>query len=155
MSSRARLGIVLGAVVVLVVAFVIARGSGDDDKNDTTTAASTQATAVTGEAGASTSTAATTAPAAPAAPAVPVVTVRDAKPVGGIQKLKFTKGDQIRFKVVSDTADEIHFHGYDIGQDVKAGGSTTFSVTATIEGRFEVELEDHGQQIAEVEVDPS
>lgn len=154
MSSRARLGIVLGAVVVLVVGFIIASGSGDDDKNDKT-AASTQTTAVTGEAGASTSTTATTAPAAPAAPAVPVVTVKDAKPVGGIQKLKFTKGDQIRFKVVSDTADEIHFHGYDIGQDVKAGGSTTFSVKATIEGRFEVELEDHGQQIAEVEVDPS
>ena len=41
------------------------------------------------------------------------------------------------------------------GQEVKAGGSTTFDVPATIEGRFVVELEDHEQQIAEVEVDPS
>lgn len=150
MSSRARIGIVLGAVVVLVVAYIIASGSGDDD-NDKTSAA-TQTQAVTGQQGGATDTAATTAP---AEPAVPVVTVKDAKPVGGIQKLKFTKGDQIRFKVVSDTTDEIHFHGYDIGQDVKAGGSTTFSVKATIEGRFIVELEDHEQQIAEVEVDPS
>lgn len=146
MSSRARIGIVLGAVVVLVVAYIIASGSGDDDNGKT--AAATQTQAVTGQQGGASTT-------APAAPAVPVVTVKDAKPVGGIQKLKFTKGDQIRFKVVSDTTDEIHFHGYDIGQDVKAGGSTTFSVKATIEGRFVVELEDHGQQIAEVEVDPS
>lgn len=141
MSSRARLGIVLGAVVVLVVAFVIA-SSGGDDKNDKTSA-STQT-----QSGAAT-------PATPATPAVPVVTVKDAKPVGGIQKLKFTKGDQIRFKVVSDTTDEVHFHGYDVHEDVKAGGSATFDVKATIEGRFVVELEDHGQQIAEVEVDPS
>jgi mannitol-specific phosphotransferase system IIBC component len=152
MSARARIGIVVGAVVVLVVAYIIASGSGDDDNNKTS--AATQATTVvTGEQGSATSTA--TTPAQPAEPAIPVVTVKDAKPVGGIKKLKFTKGDQIRFKVVSDTADEIHFHGYDIGQDVKAGGSTTFDVKATIEGRFEVELEEHGQQIAEVEVDPS
>jgi hypothetical protein len=84
-----------------------------------------------------------------------VVTVVDAKPQGGVQKLKFTKGSTIKFTVKSDTADEIHFHGYDVHQDVKAGGQVTFSVPATIEGRFIVELEDHKTQIAEVEVDPS
>jgi hypothetical protein len=152
MSSRARIGIVLGAVVVLVVAYIIASGSGDDDKNDKTSAATqTTSTGLELEGGTTLSTKETPPP----APATPVVTVKDAKPVGGIKRLKFTKGDRIRFKVVSDTADEIHFHGYDIAQDVKAGGSTTFSVKATIEGRFVVELEDHEQQIAEVEVDPS
>lgn len=162
MSSRARIGIVVGAVVVLVVAFVIASGSGDDD-NDKAPSASTQQTAtVTPPALAETTggetTPAETAPAetTPAEPEVPVVTVKDGKPVGGIQKLKFTKGDTIAFKVVSDAPGEIHFHGYDIPQEVKtAGGSTTFKVKATIEGRFVVEMEDTGQQIAEVEVDPS
>ena len=158
MSSRARIGIVIGAVVVLIAGFVIASGSGDDDndKNAASPATGTIQTA-TGDLGSATSTnSATTATETQAtAPAVPVVTVKDAKPVGGIQKLKFTKGDTIRFKVVSDTTDEIHFHGYDIGQDVKAGGSTTFTTKAKIEGRFVVELEDHEQQIAEVEVDPS
>jgi hypothetical protein len=153
MSSRARIGIVLGAVVVLVAAFVIASGSGDGDNDKTP--ASTVATTAAATTATSTQATSTTTEAPPPAPAIPVVTVKDAKPVGGIQKLKFTKGDRIRFKVVSDTADEIHFHGYDIAQDVKAGGSTTFSVKATIEGRFVVELEDHEQQIAEVEVDPS
>jgi hypothetical protein len=152
MSSRARLGIVLGAVVVLVVAFVIASGSGDDDNNSKTTAATTPA--ATQPAGAADTTSTPTAT-PPAAPATPVVTVRNGKPVGGIQKLQYKKGDTIRFTVDSDTTDEVHFHGYDVHEDVKAGGSATFTVPAKIEGRFVVELEDHGTQIAEVEVDPS
>jgi len=163
MSSRARIGIVVGAVVVLVVAFIVASGGGDDD-DDKTAASTTQQTTATATPAAPAETTGATTPAPaettstatePAEPEIPVVTVKDAKPVGGIQKIKFTKGDTIEFKVVSDTTDEIHFHGYDIGQDVKAGGSTTFKTKATIEGRFIVELEDHEQQIAEVEVDPS
>jgi type IV secretory pathway VirB10-like protein len=158
MSSRARIGIVVGAVVVLVVAFVIASGSGDDDNNKTTAAttpAATQPPAADTTATTAPAPAQTTTQAAPAAPAVPVVKVVDAKPQGGIEKLKFDKGDTIKFKVQSDTADEIHFHGYDIAKDVAAGGSVTFSVKATIEGRFVVELEQHETQIAEVEVNPS
>jgi hypothetical protein len=142
MSSRARIGIVAAAVVVLVVGFIIANGSGDDDKAkstaNTTSVATTQQTTTT-----------------PAAPAIPIIRVVDAKPQGGVKRITFTKGDAIKFTVRSDTTDEIHFHGYDVHKDVKAGGSVTFSVPATIEGRFVVELEDHGTQIAEIEVDPS
>jgi hypothetical protein len=78
----------------------------------------------------------------------------DAKPSGGIQKLKFNKGDQIRFRVVSDTADEIHVHGYDLMKDVPAGGNVSFNFKGSIDGRFVVELEEHGQQIAELDVAP-
>jgi hypothetical protein len=155
MSSRARIGIVAAAVVVLVVGFIIANGSGDDDKAKTTANTTTVAPAPadTTATGATTTQQATTT--TPAAPAIPVVRVVDAKPQGGVKRITFTKGDTIKFTVKSDTADEIHFHGYDVHKDVKAGGSATFSVPATIEGRFVVELEDHGTQIAEVEVDPS
>ena len=157
MSSRARIGIVVAALVVLVVGFVIASGSGDDDKA-TTTATTTAvapapASADTTATGATTTQPATTT--APAAPAIPVIRVVNAKPQGGVKRISFTKGDTIKFRVRSDTADEIHFHGYDIHKDVKAGGSATFSVPATIEGRFVVELEGRGTQIAEIEVDPS
>ena len=82
------------------------------------------------------------------------VTVVDAKPKGGVQKLSFKKGDQVQFKVVSDTADEIHVHGYDLMKDVPKGGSVSFSFKGSIEGRFVVELEDHKQQIAELDVTP-
>jgi hypothetical protein len=82
------------------------------------------------------------------------VRVVDAKPEGGIKKLSFKKGDQVEFKVVSDTADEIHVHGYDLMKDVPKGGSISFSFKGSIEGRFVVELEDHKQQIAELDVTP-
>jgi hypothetical protein len=156
MSPRARIGLVAAAVVVLVVAFVVAQGGGDDngkgsDAASTTAAPAPATTTGTGDSGTTTQATTTT----PAAPAIPVVTVVNAKPQGGVKKLTFTKGDTIRFKVKSDTADEVHFHGYDVHEDVTAGGTATFSVPAKIEGRFEVELEQHGTQIAEVEVDPS
>jgi hypothetical protein len=82
------------------------------------------------------------------------VRVVDAKPDGGIKKLAFKKGDQVRFTVVSDTADEIHVHGYDLMKDVPKGGSVSFRFKGSIEGRFVVELEDHKQQIAELDVTP-
>jgi hypothetical protein len=149
MSSRARLAIVAVAVVALVVAFVIASGSGDTKKQQVaahpgTTTAPVPAT-----------TPAPTTTAAPAAPKLPVVKIVGAKPQGGAKRLTFTKGQTIAFKVQSDTADEIHVHGYDVHKDVKAGGSVSFSIPATIEGRFVVELEQHGTEIAELEVDPS
>jgi hypothetical protein len=57
--------------------------------------------------------------------------------------------------VQSDVADEIHVHGYDLKKDVTKGGSVTFTFKGTIEGRFEVELENAGTQIANLEVTPS
>jgi hypothetical protein len=82
------------------------------------------------------------------------VRVVNAKPEAGIKKLEFKKGDQVRFTVVSDTADEIHIHGYDLMKDVEKGGSVSFSFKGSIDGRFVVELEDHKQQIAELDVTP-
>jgi hypothetical protein len=159
MSPRARIALIAGGVVALVIAFVIASGSADTSKKQDradagATAPGAAATTTTPAAPAETSTTAATAP-PPPAKTTPVVEVAGAEPVGGVQRLKYTKGDTIRFTVASDTTDEIHFHGYDVHRDVKAGGSATFTVPATIEGRFVVELEKHGVQIAEVEVDPS
>jgi hypothetical protein len=136
------------AVVVLVVAFVVARSGSDDPGSDTTTAGTPAAPADTG------SDPASTTPAKPAAPPVPTVVVNNAKPVGGVKRISYKHNGRIVFVVRSDTADEVHFHGYDIAKDVAAGGSVRFNVKATIEGRFEVELENHKEQIAEVEVTP-
>ena len=83
------------------------------------------------------------------------VRVVNGQPQGGVKRLEFEKGDRVRFKVQSDVADEIHVHGYDLMKDVEKGGSVEFDFKATIEGRFEVELENAGTQIAELEVDPS
>jgi hypothetical protein len=82
------------------------------------------------------------------------VVVRDAKPVGGVKDLTYNKGDTIDLTVQSDTADEVHFHGYDVHKDVAKGGSVHFRFPATIDGKFIVELEDHGVTLANVTVEP-
>jgi hypothetical protein len=119
------------AIALVVVLFVVLSG-GDD--SDTPTTASTADTG-SGE--------------------IATIKVVDGQPVGGVQDLTFTEGDDIRFRVDSDVADEVHFHGYDIGKDVEAGGSVTFDVPATITGKFEVELEEAVTQLAEITVNPS
>ena len=130
MTTAQRLGILAATVVVLILAFVLLRPGGDD--------------------GGSTAPSASTAQ-----PAVKTVRVVGGKPQGGLQTVSFVKGDRVRLRVVSDVADEIHVHGYDLKKDVAKGGSVEFTFPATIEGVFEVELENAGVQIANLEVRPS
>ena len=135
MSTGTRLGILAGIIVAAIAVLVIAGGGGDDNKTTTTTtAATTQAK--------------------PASPPTYTVNVKNGKPVGGIKKIDVNKGDQVKLVVKSDTADEIHLHGYDFMRDVEAGGSVRFNFKAKIDGNFEIELEDHKEQIAELTVHP-
>jgi hypothetical protein len=85
---------------------------------------------------------------------VPVIHVENGEPVGGIRDLTYNKGEQIRFKVDSDVTDEVHVHGYNIMKDVKAGGSVSFDFPASLEGVFEAELENRGEQIIQLTVNP-
>jgi hypothetical protein len=82
------------------------------------------------------------------------IEVKNGKPVGGIARLTYDKGEEVRFQVGSDVSDEVHVHGYDIIKDVKAGGSVRFDFPATIEGVFEAELEGRKEQILELTVNP-
>ena len=142
-SPLARAAIAVGALAAVVVLFIVLAGGDDDNSSSTTTTTTTQ-TQGTG------TTKTTTVEAAP----VKTVTVKDGKPVGGIQKLEYNKDDRVRLVVRSDTADEVHIHGYDLKQDVPAGGSVRFNFAADIDGVFEIELEDAKQQIAELRVNP-
>ena len=82
------------------------------------------------------------------------VVVQGAKPVGGVKDVTFKKGGTVDLTVKSDTADEVHFHGYDVHKDVPKGGSVHFVFPASIEGKFIVELENHKQTLANVTVAP-
>lgn len=87
--------------------------------------------------------------------AVPTIVVRNGSPVGGIKQLEYSAGEQIKFKVDGDEAEEIHVHGYDLMKDIPAGGGTVeFDFPAEIEGIFEAELEGKGVQILEMTVNP-
>jgi len=138
-TTRVVAGIVI--VVVAVVLFVVLRDDGESasEKSD-------QATAPAG----STNTADNTV----TKPEITTIVIKNGKPVGGIAELSYNEGEQVRFKVDSDVSDEVHMHGYDIMKDVEAGGSVTFDFPATIEGIFEAELEDRGEQILELTVNP-
>lgn len=85
---------------------------------------------------------------------IPTIVVKHGEPVDGIRDLTYNKGERIRFKVDSDVSDEVHVHGYNIMKDVKAGGSVSFDFPATLEGVFEAELEERGEQIIELTVNP-
>ena len=168
LSGVQRTGVVLGALAVLLIVFVVLRGGNDDGDSSSSSNAQTTATqspststsTATGETGStstatSTPTTTSTATSTPAEPAVRTINVVNGQPEGGIKTISYDKGDQVRLKVSSDVADEIHVHGYDLMKDVEKGGSVEFSFAASIEGRFEIELENAGTQIAELEVEPS
>jgi len=174
MSGVQRAGIVLGALAVLLIVFVVLRGGDDSGSDSSSTSSSAQTSTAAQSGGDSTSTAqssqststddsgseetgstsTSTSTSTPTVPAAQTVDVVNGQPQGGIKTITFKKGDQAVLKVNSDTADEIHVHGYDLKKDVEKGGSVTFSFKATIDGRFEVELENAGTQIANLEVTP-
>lgn len=86
---------------------------------------------------------------------VPTIVVgEDGEPVGGVAELSYEKDEQVRFKVESSVADHVHVHGYDLMKDVEPGGAVTFEFRASLEGVFEAELEDRGEQILELRVEP-
>jgi hypothetical protein len=85
---------------------------------------------------------------------VPTIVVRNGEPVGGVEKLEYSAGEQVRFRVSSDEAEEIHVHGYDYSQTVPAGGTIEFDFPAELEGIYEAELEEQGVQIAELRINP-
>lgn len=91
---------------------------------------------------------------APPAPVTVTITVRGGAPVGGIARPTVSRGDRVVLVITSDVSDEVHVHGYDVARDVAANGRARIALSADIPGRFEVELEERGIQIAEITVRP-
>jgi hypothetical protein len=85
---------------------------------------------------------------------VPLVTVVDGEPKGGPLKIDARRGDAVAFEVESDSADEVHVHGYELYEDVEPGRPATFDFDADLEGIYEVELHGAGTRIAELRVSP-
>lgn len=152
---RSPLGRVLIAALALVVAgalFLVLRDGDEDSSSEPgTTAAQTTTTTTPPQ-----PEEAEQKPDKPEPPPsrIALIKVVDGEPVDGVAELTFTKGENIRFVVESDVADHVHLHGYDVFQDVAAGGKAEFNVPATIEGVFEVELEDRVVPLAEITVEP-
>jgi heme/copper-type cytochrome/quinol oxidase subunit 2 len=142
MSRSSRILAVLGALVVLVIAFFALSPGGSDKPATTTTTARGSAP------GPPTTTAA-------ASPNLATIVVRSGKPVGGVQKITVNKGDRVAIQVSSpDTSDEIHLHGYNLKRNLKGGGLVRFDFKANADGIYVIELEGSGTQIGQLVVNP-
>jgi hypothetical protein len=73
---------------------------------------------------------------------------------GKVTKLTYTQGDQVRFRVRTKDADEVHVHGYNIEKETQPGKTLTISFKATIDGIFEIELHHSDAQIGQLTVNP-
>lgn len=135
--------------IVLLAAVAMALGGCGGSSDNTTTEAATT-TATTTAAVTTITTAATTT----TAPPVTTVSIRvvGGKPDGGIVRQTVDKGARVVVVVDSDTADEVHIHGYDISADVEAGTTVEIPFVADTPGRFEIELENLGVELAEITV---
>jgi hypothetical protein len=143
-----RLLIGLGVLAALVALFLVLRPGSDEEEGAATT--STAVTAPPMLEPTSTETETTAAP----EPVQLVVTIRGGEPVDGIVRTEAHKGDRVVVVVRSDVADEVHVHGYDLMADVAPGKPVRIAFAATLTGRFEIELEGRGKQIAQLTVLP-
>lgn len=147
-SNLARGLIGIASIAVIVVLFIVV--TGDDDESPATTT-TTQTTTETGENGEDKK---DPKPEPEPEPKPEVIEVAGGEPVGGVAEIEVDKGDQVLLEIRSDTADEVHVHGYDLMEDIEAGGRVNFDFTADIDGIFEVELEGTGVEVAELTVNP-
>jgi hypothetical protein len=151
MSRNSRFAFLGVALVILVVAFLALRPSSDDPETtaDAPTAVPTM-TPTTSNPDVRDETPTPTETPTPKPTVDPGPLLTGSKVV----KLRFDKGDTVRFRVRAPKDEEVHIHGYDIKKDVKGGETENISFKATIDGIFEIEFEDSATQIAELRVDP-
>src|SRR5215208_991369 len=126
MSRNQRIGLIVAAVVVAVLAFVIASPGGHDESDNaaetTPAAGSDDQTNTEGP-----------------APSVARIQIRGGKVVSGAPEIHAKKGDTVVIVVNADAPDDIHLHGYDIEKPVEAGQPVRFRFKANFEGEFEIE----------------
>jgi plastocyanin len=142
MSRNQRIGLIVAAALVAVLAFVIASPGGDDEGET-----ASQRTLTTNT---PTETDAPTAHSAPGTKAVVTrIDMRGGEVVGGPAEIRVKKGDTVLLVVASDAPDDIHLHGYDIEKKVAPGQPAQFRFKANFEGEFEIEshvAEDAGRE---------
>lgn len=153
----------LAALAAIVLGLVLTGcGSSSDD-----TAATAATGGVTTEAGANTTgttrpttttaTAATSTSTTAATTDDSSATVIEATVAGGKvtvadDRFEVAKGTEVLIRVTDDVEEPVHLHGYDIEADAAPGKPAEITFTADIPGVFEVELEDSGTLLFEIEV---
>ena len=159
MSKGQRLTFLAIAAVIAIVAVVVLAGGGDDDPADSGEQAAATATPTAGGEGEAGDERSEAGEAAPEATETPTPEPTPKPPpllrAGKVTKLEATEGETVRFRVRSDTDEEIHVHAYAIERAVPAGKTVNVSFKATITGIVEIEFHGSGEQIGQLTVEPS
>jgi hypothetical protein len=146
MSKGQRFTFLAIAAVIAIVAVVVLAGGGDDESGEQAAATATPSATAEPQEASPQETATPTPEPTPKPP--PLLHA------GKVTKLKATEGETVRFRVRSDTDEEIHVHAYDISRDAPAGEIVTVAFKADITGVMEIEFEHSGEQIAQLTVEP-
>jgi hypothetical protein len=83
-----------------------------------------------------------------------VIVVDQGRPRGGIKRPKLEQGEKVVLVVRADAGEALHIHGYDVEKPITPGEPLRVPLTATIPGRFEVELHHPDSLLAVLEVRP-
>ncbi|MGQ0668081.1 MAG: hypothetical protein ACT4PO_00135 [Actinomycetota bacterium] len=78
----------------------------------------------------------------------------EAGDVEGPGRVEVDRGTRVLIVVRADVTDEVHVHGYDVFADVAPGEPARIEFLADAPGVFEVELEEAGRLLFELEVGP-
>jgi hypothetical protein len=150
-----KVALIAAALGLLVSLFFALRPA--DDEAATTTAPTTGPATTETEPGPATTESETETHSATTPPPDDTVTIRiavsgDTAPT--VRKLSVRQGRKVELVVRSELTDHVHLHGYDLIADVGPGKPGRIAFTASAPGRFEIELEDRGLPIADLEVRP-
>ncbi|MEQ1807351.1 MAG: hypothetical protein ABL900_18380 [Burkholderiaceae bacterium] len=80
--------------------------------------------------------------------------VAGGKLVSGPNLVKLERNDSVVLTIVSDRADELHVHGYNLHAHLQAGRPVTLNFTAKRTGRFSFELHKSGLELGVFEIYP-
>ena len=146
MQSRPFISALCAGLIGLVLSLSAAGCGGSSDKRAPRTA------------NAGTTSPNTTTPAPSTRPKRAVKTIRiivhEGRPNGGIRRPVLEKGDKVVLVVVSDAGEKVHLHGYNREKAVTAGKPVQLRFTASVAGRFELELHHPDAVLADIEVRP-
>ena len=139
---------ILGATVVGIVILFVALSPGDTQDGASPTPPSSPSPSVVDESPTDSPT-----PEPEPEPVLIEVTVQGDQ-ADGPSRPNVTQGDEVLIVVRADVSDHVHVHGYDLMDDVAPGAPARIRFRANVPGVFEVELEDAGRPLFQLEITP-
>lgn len=142
-------------VAATLASLALAACGSDGDARGPATTVSSTSTTTTAPSSTATTVATTPAPTTTTTVAGTVISITvTGGSVDGPGRQRVALGEEVTLRVTSDRADEVHVHTYDLHADVGPDAPAEIVFEATIPGVIEVELEESGRKLLDLEVSP-